>query len=89
MGNKKAGQRHQRHSVMSKRNSKRRKKIRTKVAERDGWICWVCLRAVLPEGIGKEAPSLDHVVPLSEGGSNRWTNLKLAHAGCNNERADQ
>lgn len=88
MGNNKSGSRFQKHSVMSKRNSKRRKKIRERIAERDGWICWWCREPVDPAGIGKEAPSLDHVVSLAEGGSNRRTNLRLAHVGCNNERHD-
>lgn len=30
--------------------------------------------------------TLDHVVPVSKGGTNAYTNLKLACAKCNNER---
>lgn len=36
--------------------------------------------------IGPARPTLDHVVPLSDGGTNAQTNLALAHESCNEKR---
>ena len=40
-----------------------------------GSICWLCGEA--------NAAQIDHVIPLSQGGSNDFTNLRLAHDECN------
>ena len=32
---------------------------------------------------GDKYPSVDHVKPLSKGGTHTWDNIKLAHFGCN------
>lgn len=40
-----------------------------------GSICWLCGMA--------NAAQVDHVIPLSQGGSNNFTNLRLAHDECN------
>lgn len=51
------------------------------VAARDGWRCCICSGPVT-----RETWSLDHVVPLSEGGSHTYGNVALAHLECNNRR---
>lgn len=56
------------------------------LGERDGWTCWLCGDGVLKNATGKNAPTRDHVVPRVRGGSNRMSNLRLAHAGCNSSR---
>ena len=33
--------------------------------------------------VGKNYPSIDHIVPLSWGGLHSWENVQLAHHGCN------
>jgi 5-methylcytosine-specific restriction endonuclease McrA len=56
---------------------------------RDGWICHLCKGPVDPDLRGKNsrrAPSLDHIIPRSEGGSNHYENLALAHRSCNSRR---
>jgi hypothetical protein len=52
---------------------------------RDNWICGLCgdpvdgsLRAPVAG-----SPSLDHVLPISRGGSHTARNCQLAHLGCN------
>ena len=32
--------------------------------------------------------SLDHILPLSKGGSSRVANLQLTHLKCNNDKGD-
>jgi hypothetical protein len=51
------------------------------LAKRDGWRCHVCRRAV-----SRETWSMDHLVPLSAGGSHTWENVALAHKLCNSKR---
>jgi DNA-binding CsgD family transcriptional regulator len=63
-----------------------------KLIERDKSICYICGEPVdlndykIVKGRKKPLkmyPSIDHVVPLIEGGSHSWENVKLAHLRCN------
>ena len=52
---------------------------------RDGWICQICKKRVdkrlkWPDPM---SPSVDHIMPLYEGGSHTYKNVQLAHLGCN------
>jgi hypothetical protein len=58
----------------------------TRIAERDGWWCWLCGDAIDQNAIGPWQPTIDHLVPRSRGGSNDLANLRLAHRRCNNRR---
>lgn len=51
------------------------------VAARDGWRCHICKRKV-----SRKAWSLDHLVPLSDGGKHVLENVALAHHLCNSLR---
>lgn len=60
------------------------------VFERDGWKCGIC---GMPVDSDLEFPdlksaSLDHIVPLAEGGTHTWDNVQLAHLICNSEKSD-
>lgn len=35
---------------------------------------------------GNTYPSVDHVIPVSKGGSHTWDNVKLAHRSCNSRK---
>ena len=64
------------------------------LVDRDGNRCGICRRAVdltLRSGArGSDlGPSIDHVVPRSQGGSDDLANLRLAHWGCNRRRRDR
>lgn len=52
-----------------------------KLAERDGWRCHLCHRPV-----SKRTWSIDHLIPLSDGGTHTWDNVALAHFRCNSLR---
>ena len=63
---------------------------RAKVYERDGWCCQLCGRkvnrnAVVPH---PNAPTLDHILPLSKGGTHEYANVQLAHFLCNSLKSD-
>lgn len=62
------------------------------VADRDGTICRWCNEEVDFSLVGtrtKWAPSVDHVIPWSRGGTNGPANLQLLHRVCNAEKGTQ
>jgi 5-methylcytosine-specific restriction endonuclease McrA len=65
----------------------RRSKRETLLA-RDGSTCWICGYKLVHDApaLSPLRTSLDHVVEVADGGSNRNENLRLAHAVCNNVR---
>lgn len=52
---------------------------------RDGWICQICHKRVNKRFKGRHplAASLDHIIPLSRGGTHTYDNVQLAHLSCN------
>lgn len=36
--------------------------------------------------VGGNYPSREHVIPLSKGGDDTWSNLRLAHVSCNSKK---
>jgi 5-methylcytosine-specific restriction endonuclease McrA len=69
-------------------NGPRDKYTLEQIGDRDGWRCWICGdqvdRAV--RAPDSESRSVDHVVPVSRGGTDTLDNIKLAHLGCNLDR---
>lgn len=62
--------------------------------KRDGGICQLCGKPTdgsdINDGhIGKRYPTLDHIVPLSKGGTHTWDNVQLAHMSCNARKCDR
>lgn len=63
-----------------------------KLIKRDNNICYICnkecnLNDYIYEGntfiAGNYYPSIEHIIPLSKGGTHTWDNVKLAHRICN------
>lgn len=65
----------------------------SKLIKKDNNICHICGEKCdrkdytkAEEGhfiVGKSYPSIDHVLPISKGGTHTWDNIKLAHHYCN------
>lgn len=65
--------------------------------KRDGGICYLCGRMCeWDDGAERDGtfiagdcyPSVDHVIPVSKGGTHTWDNIKLAHRSCNLAKRD-
>lgn len=63
-----------------------------RVFERDGWRCHLCGRRT-PKGARgtyrPNAPELDHIVPLSKGGTHSYVNTACACRECNLRKSDR
>ena len=66
-------------------------RLRLEIYVRDGWACYLCGSAVDRDGDpnGDRAPSLDHVIPRSKGGTHDPSNLKTACRSCNSRKGVQ
>lgn len=63
-----------------------------KLIERDKNICHICGKPCNKNDLeygssGPTYPTIDHLLPLSDGGSHTWDNVALAHHQCNSKRS--
>ena len=63
--------------------------------DRDGGVCWICGERcdltdyTVKDGTiicGNKYPSIDHIIPICDGGEDSWDNVRLAHRICNSKR---
>jgi hypothetical protein len=64
------------------------------ILERDGWRCQIpgCKRRPIRQDLKYPHPrskSIDHIVPLSEGGGDTAANKRASHLGCNVARGNR
>lgn len=64
---------------------------RLKVFQRDDWRCGLCGELVLQgeQAPHPRSPSIDHIVPLSRGGSHTYANVQTACWGCNTAKGNR
>jgi 5-methylcytosine-specific restriction endonuclease McrA len=64
---------------------------RWEIGDRDGWRCGICRRRIdkTKDWPDPRSASLDHVIPLSEGGPHVRSNVRIAHLDCNMKRGDR
>lgn len=77
-------------SVKYRAHLSRSRVRREEVFERDDFMCWICgVRcdplALVPQD---NAPTVDHLIPVSLGGDNHPDNLGTAHFICNSRRGN-
>lgn len=85
-----------RRAVDARKNHKRRSARKldltvSDLAKRDGKRCHICKKIIdinLP-GNTRFGPSIDHLIPISWGGTNDANNLALAHFICNTVRGNR
>jgi len=66
----------------------RRQVTNTFLFARDGYCCQYCGRSVV-ELRPRESLTRDHLVPLSRGGANVWTNVVTACSPCNTRKGNR
>ncbi len=66
----------------------RRQVTNTFLFARDGYRCQYCDRSPL-DLRGRECLTRDHLVPLSRGGTNEWTNVVTACSTCNTRKGNR
>jgi 5-methylcytosine-specific restriction endonuclease McrA len=64
------------------------------VYARDGWTCQLCHGPISKRLLGRnepQAPSVDHIIPLSMLGSpgHVWSNVQAAHRACNTAKRNR
>jgi 5-methylcytosine-specific restriction endonuclease McrA len=63
------------------------------VLERDCYRCAYCGRNMRDQhrrrGVKRTKPTVDHILPVSRGGKNTWTNTVCACPDCNQRKADR
>lgn len=69
-----------------------------KLMIRDNGICYICGKDCDKNDFtinndafitGKGYPTIDHVIPVSKGGTHTWDNVKLSHMKCNSQKRDK
>jgi 5-methylcytosine-specific restriction endonuclease McrA len=66
----------------------RRQVTNTFLFARDHYRCQYCGRGT-PELRPRESLTRDHLIPLSRGGTNEWTNVVTACSSCNTRKANR
>lgn len=65
------------------------KQLRRLVTDVYGWRCSICHTMINPNATRlRDRLSIDHVLPVSRGGTDTIENLRPAHYGCNAARGD-
>lgn len=62
-----------------------------RVADRDDWRCGLCAALIDPD-VKPPDPrclSIDHIVPISQGGEHSYRNVRAAHKICNSRRGNE
>jgi len=61
------------------------------IYERDNWICQICGKKVKRNGKAHHPlqPSIDHIIPISLGGSHSRLNVRCTHLNCNLTRGNR
>jgi 5-methylcytosine-specific restriction endonuclease McrA len=64
---------------------------RADIAQRDRWTCSLCGQRILRNAKvpHPRALTMDHVVPISEGGDDAPWNVKAAHFRCNSVKGNR
>lgn len=62
-----------------------------KLYKRDKGICKLCGRRTffVDDYQSDGYPSIDHIMPISKGGKHEWSNVQLAHRGCNDKKSNK
>ena len=79
-----------RNKTRSNHKRKRHNIKRIDIFIRDNYMCWLCEQPCDPSLMvpHRQAPTIDHLLPQSLGGSHEPNNLATAHMSCNSKRGN-
>lgn len=62
-----------------------------KLIKKYNGVCVLCNeKVILGNGYQHTLyPSIDHIIPVSKGGTHTWDNVQLAHRGCNSSKSNE
>lgn len=63
--------------------------LRTRCAEAQNWRCCYCQKEMTLEANGSRRVTLEHVTPVSLGGTDDYDNCAAACSSCNNKRQNK
>lgn len=63
---------------------------RAEIYKRDGYRCQICgKRLAMKQDVPHpKAPTIDHIIPISRGGTHEPANVQAAHFGCNSAKGN-
>lgn len=59
------------------------------IIRREVWEAWGCCCGICSEPVAWAEMELDHIQPISRGGSHTWDNVQPAHKPCNSGKRDR
>lgn len=86
-----AWHRHRGANRIRRRGADRMRRARPLVLARDGYTCGICKLSIRRDVdvLHPLALTLDHIIPIAAGGSDRLDNLQPAHRQCNVDKSDR
>jgi hypothetical protein len=72
-----------------KRKSRKVASLLPYIGARDKWTCHICgdkVKSKIYKNTDKLSPTIDHLIPVAQGGSDDLANLRLAHMICNSSK---
>lgn len=86
---KEANRRDRRRRRAARRGGRHERYTLAEIAQRDSWKCGICGKRVgqnFDPNHGR-APTIDHIVPIADGGDDVKVNVQLAHRSCNSKKS--
>jgi len=84
---RRARKRQRKHTMRAHGQARGKRITIQSLGHRDGWRCHLCGKPVSQRRGNKQRdPSIDHLLPVSQGGRHSWDNVALAHRRCNTLR---
>jgi 5-methylcytosine-specific restriction endonuclease McrA len=74
-----------------RRSAEKVRRMRPRILERFGMVCYLCTRPIPFDttSMHPAALTLDHVVPIAQGGRDTEDNLRPAHRACNEDKGER
>lgn len=81
--------RHRRRAAMTHASAERFTDL--EIYQRDRWMCGICKKRISQRALWPDrmAATIDHLIPVSQGGPHTRANVRAAHYSCNSARSNR